>query len=67
MSERLWFLSLNDEIVGVFDDYDIAVEEKDFLQEENHKDDVVLRKKFLRKLEKYTDEYDMARERGYIK
>jgi len=66
MSERLWFLMLNDDVVGVFDDYDIAVEETDFLKEENGENNVVLKRKFLKKLEKNSDEYDLAKEKGYI-
>lgn len=66
MSGKLWFLHLNDDLIGVFDDYEIACEERDFLQDENHKDDVVLKKKDLKKLDKYSDEYEMAKERGYF-
>ena len=66
MIEKLWFLVLNDDLVGIFDDYDIAIEEKDYLKEENRFDTVVLKKKIISNIPKDSEEYVMAKERGYV-
>lgn len=66
MIEKVWFLKQNDDVVGVFDDYEIALEEKDFLINENHRDLVSLKKKILSKLSENSEEYIMAKERDYI-
>ena len=66
MIEKLWFLVLNDDLVGIFDDYEIALEEKDYLKEENRFDTVVLKKKIISNIPKNSEEYLMAKERGYI-
>lgn len=66
MAEKLWFLVLNDDVVGVYDDYEIALEEKDFLEEENREYKVILKRKDIKDLIEYTVEYELAEERGYI-
>ncbi|MBI9097107.1 MAG: hypothetical protein JEY91_01455 [Spirochaetaceae bacterium] len=66
MIENLWFLKQDDDIVGVFDDYEIAVEEKNYLKEETSRHSVTLHKEIISKLVKNTEEYDMAQERGYL-
>jgi hypothetical protein len=66
MFEKLWFLVLNDDLVGIFDDYEIALEEKDYLKEENRYDTVVLKKKIISNIPKNSEEYVMAKERGYV-
>jgi hypothetical protein len=64
--EKLWFLKQNDDIVGVFDDYEIALEEKEFLKDQNVKDGVCLQKKIISSLPSGSEEYIMAKERNYI-
>lgn len=66
MIEKLWFLKQNDDIVGIFDDYEIAMEEKDFLIEENSLDTVILRKMDISKIIVHSEEYEMAKDRGYL-
>lgn len=66
MDEKLWFLVLNGDVIGVYDDYEIAVEEKEYLEEENYRDEVILKRKNLNKIEEFSVEYELAKERGYI-
>ena len=66
MIETLWFLKQNDDIVGVFDDYDIALEEKEYLKTENIKDGICLSKKIISNLTMNSEEYKMAKERDYL-
>ncbi|MDC7234039.1 MAG: hypothetical protein PQJ58_12470 [Spirochaetales bacterium] len=66
MSKKLWFLTQNDEIVEVFDDRDIAVEERIYLKEENPLDDIFLHSVGLNVIANYPDEFDFARERGAL-
>ena len=66
MTEKLWFLKQNDDIVGVFDDYDIALEEKEFLKTENIKDGISLSKRRISSLVVNSEEYILAKERDYL-
>jgi len=66
MNKKLWFLTQNEEVINVFDDRDIAVEERIYLKEENPLDDISLHGLGLVELSNYPDEYEMARERGYL-
>ena len=64
MSSTLWFLIQDDEIVDVYEDRDIALEEKVFLKEDNPLDKIVLRSIGMAELKNYPDEYDFAKDRG---
>lgn len=64
--EKLWFLALNDDLVGIFDDYDIAQEELEYLKEESSKNSVFLKKRIISNLIKNSEEYLLAKERGYL-
>ena len=66
MFSKLWFLIQNDEIVGAFDDKDIAIEERVYLEEENPLERVTLHALGVAELSNYPDEFDYARERGFL-
>jgi hypothetical protein len=66
MINKLWFLIQNDEIVGAYDDKDIAIEERIYLKEENPLDRVTMHALGIAELSDYPDEYDYAKERGFL-
>lgn len=66
MFSKILFLKQNDEIVGVFDDKDIAIEEKVYLKEEFPLDKIVLVSLGMAELSNYPDEYEYAREVGVL-
>lgn len=66
MASTLWFLIHDDELVDVYDDRDIALEERIFLKEDNPLDDIVIRSIGMAELQNYPDEYDFAQERGML-
>jgi len=66
MPKKLWFLTQNDEIVDVYDDKDIAMEERIYLKEDNPLDDITIQAIGLEELTNYPDEYDFAKDRGLI-
>ncbi len=64
MNKQLWFLTQNDVIVDVFDDRDIAAEERIYLKEDNPLDDIFVHSIRLNEIADYPDEFDFAREKG---
>ena len=66
MIKKLWFLTHNEEVIAVFDDRDIAIEERIYLKEENPLDEISLQGLGLAELGNYPDEYEMAKDRGYL-
>lgn len=66
MASKLWFLIQEEELVDVYDDRDIALEERMFLKEDNPLDDILLRSIGMAELQNYPDEYEFALERGFV-
>jgi len=64
--KKLWFLTQNDEIVDVYDDRDIAMEERIYLKEDNPLDTITIQAIGLEELNNYPDEYDFAKDRGFV-
>lgn len=52
------------DVFGVYDDFEIAKEEKGFLEEENRGYEVILKRKDIKDLIEYTVKYELAEERG---
>ena len=67
MSEKLWFISEERDVIAVFDDYESAQEELFYLTEEDPLGHFKVYGLLLVELENYSDEYDLAFSQGYIK
>lgn len=66
MSEKLWFISEENEVVEVFDDRDAAQEELFYLKEDNPRGAYKFYALSLSDLDNYLDEYDLAESAGFI-
>jgi hypothetical protein len=66
MSRKLWFISEDDDLVGVFDDHEIAREELFYLNEDNPISKYKLYGLTPDELENYSDEYELAKYEGYV-
>ncbi|MDA3957220.1 hypothetical protein [Oceanispirochaeta sp.] len=66
MKKELWFLTQDDELVDVYDDRDIATEERIYLKEDNPLDTIRLHSIGIAELSNYPDEYEFAQERGLL-
>ena len=66
MTSKIWFLEQNDEIVGAYEDQEIAAEERIYLREENPVDKVNMYSLGLWELKNYPDEYEFAEEQGLL-
>lgn len=66
MSNTLWFISEESEIIEVFDDRDASQEELYYLKEDNPRGLYKFYTLNLVDLENYLDEYDLAENAGFI-
>ncbi|QEN08772.1 hypothetical protein EXM22_12525 [Oceanispirochaeta crateris] len=66
MKKELWFLTQNDELVDVYNDRDIATEERIYLKEDNPLDHITIHSIGFAELKNYHDEYEFAMERGML-
>lgn len=66
MSNKLWFISEESEVIGVFDDHEVAREELFYLKEDNPTGRYRVYGFTEAELENYSDEYDLAQSEGYL-
>lgn len=65
MSRKLWFISEDDELVGVFDDHENAREELFYLRDADPFSKFKLYGLTADELENYSNEYELAKFEGY--
>lgn len=66
MSQKLWFISEDSDVIAVFDDHEIAREELFYLREDDPTGTFKVYGLSLAELENYSDEYDLASSEGYV-
>ena len=66
MSEKLWFISEESDVIAVFDDHEVAREELFYLKEDDPTGTFKVYGLTLSELENYSDEYDLALSEGLI-
>ncbi len=66
MIDKLYFIEENEEIVGVYEDHDLALEEAEFMKEDNPLDRFRLYSLTMYELENYPEAYDYAHDAGIL-
>ena len=66
MVQKLYFIEENEELVGVYEDHDDALEEAEYLKEDNPLDHFRLFSLTMNELENYPDAYDYACDSGIL-
>ena len=66
MSDKLWFISEESDVIAVFDDHEVAREELFYLKEDDPTGTFKVYGLTFSELENYSDEYDLAISEGLI-
>ena len=66
MSEKLWFIKEESDVIAVFNDRDIASEEMYYLKEDNPTGRFKIHGLSYSELDDYSEEYDLAISEGYL-
>lgn len=66
MCNKLWFLTQNESIFDLYDDADIAAEEKVFPQKESLNEDIPVRTISMTRITEYSYEFEPAGDRGHL-
>lgn len=63
---KLWFISKEDEVIGVFEDKEVALDELYYIKEDSPASSFKVYSLSFADLENYSDEYDLASSTGLI-
>ena len=66
MVQKLYFVEENQEIVGVYEDHDLAREEAEYMKEDHPLDHFRLFSLTMFELENYPEAYDYASDAGIL-